>query len=247
MSAAGKTAIVTGASSGIGAATALRLADEGFEVVLGARRMDRLQEVADRCGGRALALDVTDPSSVERFASEIDEAHVLVNNAGLASGLEPVAELSEERVRNMWETNVMGLLHVTQAFMGKLEGSGEGHIVNVSSIAAFETYRGGAGYTAAKHAGRAITRTLRLELLGRPVRVTEIDPGHVETEFALVRFDGAAERAADLYRGFVPLSPEDVADCIAWAVTRPPHVNVDEIVVRSISQATAADIAREPG
>jgi hypothetical protein len=112
----------------------------------------------------------------------------------------------------------------------------------VSSIAAFETYRGGAGYTAAKHAGRAITRTLRLELLGRPVRVTEIDPGHVETEFALVRFDGDAERAADLYRGFVPLSPEDVADCIAWAVTRPPHVNVDEIVVRSISQATAADI-----
>jgi NADP-dependent 3-hydroxy acid dehydrogenase YdfG len=170
----------------------------------------------------------------------------LVNNAGLASGLQHVAEIEDERVETMWETNVMGLLRVTRALLPDLEESGDGHIVNVGSIAGFETYRGGAGYTASKHAVRAITRTLRLELVGRPVRVTEVAPGHVATEFALVRFEGDERKAAATYEGFTPLAPEDVADCIAWAVTRPTNVNVDEIVVRARAQASATVIAREP-
>jgi NADP-dependent 3-hydroxy acid dehydrogenase YdfG len=239
-----RVAIVTGASSGIGAATAERLAREGFEVVLGARRMDRLEEVAARCGGRALQLDVADPRSVDAFASEIDAVSVLVNNAGLASGLEPVEELDLRRLETMWAINVAGLVRVTQALLARIEESGDGHIVNVSSIAGFETYPGGGGYTASKHAVRALTRTLRLELVGRPVRVTDISPGHVRTEFARVRFDGDTARAEEVYEGFDPLAPEDVADCIAWAVTRPSNVNIDEIVVRARAQAAATVIAR---
>ncbi|MGH2730291.1 MAG: SDR family NAD(P)-dependent oxidoreductase [Actinomycetota bacterium] len=239
-------AVVTGASSGIGAATALRLAKEGFDVILGARRVDRLEDVAARCGGRALALDVTDPASVDAFASAVDHVSVLVNNAGLASGFETVAELSEDRVETMWATNVLGLLRVTRALLPKIEESGAGHIVNLGSIAGFETYPGGAGYTASKHAVRAITRTLRLELLGKPIRVTEVAPGLVETEFSVVRFDGDAERAKKPYEGITPLTAEDIADCIAWAVTRPPHVNIDEIVVRPIAQAGATLVARRP-
>jgi NADP-dependent 3-hydroxy acid dehydrogenase YdfG len=238
-------AVVTGASSGIGAATAVRLAREGFEVVLGARRLDRLRALASDCGGRALELDVTDAGSVSAFAELVPDARVLVNNAGLASGLQPVAELEDERVASMWDTNVMGLLRVTRALLPSLEASGDGHVVNVGSIAGFETYPGGAGYTASKHAVRAITRTLRLELVGRPLRVTEVAPGHVATEFALVRFDGDEQRAARTYEGFAPLSPDDVADCIVWAVTRPSNVNVDEIVVRARAQASATVIARE--
>jgi NADP-dependent 3-hydroxy acid dehydrogenase YdfG len=162
----------------------------------------------------------------------------------LASGLEEVRELDEKRIRQMWETNVMGLVRVTQALLDRIIASGDGHVVNVSSIAGFETYPGGAGYTASKHAVRAITRTLRQEVVGQPVRVTEISPGHVNTEFALVRFDQDAKKAAQTYEGFTPLSAEDVADCIAWAVTRPSNVNIDEIVVRSRAQATATLIAR---
>ncbi len=238
-------AVITGASSGIGAATGLRLAEEGFEVVLGARRLDRLTEIAERAGGRALELDVTDDASVQAFAEACSGARVLVNNAGLASGLEEVQELSEERVRLMWETNVMGLLRMTQALLGSLEGSGNGHIVNIGSIAAFEVYPGGGGYTASKHASRALTRTLRQELVGRPVRITEINPGHVSTEFALVRFDQDSERSEQMYEGFDPLSAEDIADCVAWAVTRPDNVNVDEVVLRARAQATATLIARD--
>jgi NADP-dependent 3-hydroxy acid dehydrogenase YdfG len=238
------TAVITGASSGIGAATALRLAEEGFSVVLGARRVDRLEEVAERCGGRALVLDVTDPSSVARFADEVPEVNVLVNNAGGALGVDPVEELSEERSRIMWDTNVMGVVRMTKALLPKLEASGAGHVINMGSIAGFETYRGGGGYTAAKHAARAVTRTLRLELLGRPVRVTEIAPGLVETEFSLVRFGGDNERAAKPYEGITPLTAEDIADCVAWAATRPPHVNIDEIVVRPTAQATATEVDR---
>lgn len=237
-------AVVTGASSGIGAATALRLAKEGFDVVLGARRGDRLQDVAARCGGRALPLDVTDPSSVEDFAGKIQEVSVLINNAGLASGFERIEDLSDERVAIMWETNVVGLLRVTRVLLPKIEASGAGHIVNIGSIAGFESYPGGAGYTASKHAVRAITRTLRLELLGKPIRVTEVDPGLVETEFSVVRFDGDVELAKKPYEGIQPLTAEDIADCVAWAVTRPLHVNIDEIVVRPIAQATATLIAR---
>jgi NADP-dependent 3-hydroxy acid dehydrogenase YdfG len=239
-----RVAVVTGASSGIGAATAVRLAKEGFELVLGARRKEKLKEVAAQCGGRALSLDVTDDDSVMQFAAAIDRADVLVNNAGLASGLETVAEIDLNRVRNMWETNVAGLLRVTQAFLDKLEASGAGHIVNLGSIAGFEVYPGGAGYTASKHAVRAINRTLRIELLGKPIRVTEVAPGLVETEFSLVRFDGDREKAAQPYEGLTPLTGEDIADCIAWAVTRPPHVNIDEIVVRPLAQASATDFAR---
>ena len=244
-SAHAKTAVVTGASSGIGAATAVRLAQEGFGVVLGARRIDRLEEIAERCGGRALQLDVTDLSSVRRFADAVDEVHVLVNNAGLASGLDPVVELDEGHVRDMWETNVIGLLRMTQALLQKLENSGAGHIVNLGSIAGFETYVGGAGYTASKHAVRAITQTLRKELLGKPIRVTEISPGLVETEFSIVRFDGDEGAAKKVYEGLKPLTGEDIADCIAWAVTRPAHVDIDEIVVRPISQATATMVHRD--
>lgn len=239
-----RIAVVTGASSGIGAATAERLAAEGFEVVLGARRMEELQAVARRAGGRALPLDVTDQTSVDAFSEEVPDASVLVNNAGLARGLEAVAELPEENIRTMWETNVMGLVRVTQAFVAKLEASGDGHIVNVGSIAGFETYPGGGGYTASKHAVRALTRTLRIELLGKPIRVTEIAPGLVETGFSKVRFDGDPELSGAPYRGIEPLTGHDIADCVAWAVTRPPHVNVDEIVVRPRAQATARDVFR---
>jgi NADP-dependent 3-hydroxy acid dehydrogenase YdfG len=237
-------AVITGASSGIGAASALRLAEEGFDVVLGARRVDKLEEIAARAGGRAHALDVTDADSVTSFAQACAGARVLVNNAGLASGMEPVEELSEERVRLMWETNVLGLLRMTQALLGTIEASGNGHIVNIGSIAAFEVYPGGGGYTASKHAGRALTRTLRQELVGRPIRITEINPGHVSTEFSLVRFDQDPERSKQLYEGFTPLAAEDIADCVAWAVTRPDNVNIDEIVLRSRAQATATLIAR---
>ncbi len=240
-----RTAVITGASSGIGEATARRLAKDGFEVILGARRMERLQEVARETGGRALHLDVTDASSVERFVAEVTSINVLVNNAGLASGMQPISQLSDERVEAMWETNVAGLLRVTRLLLPNLIASGAGHIVNLGSIAGFETYRGGAGYTASKHAVRAISRTLRLELLGQPVRVTEIEPGLVQTEFSLVRFDGDEEQAAKPYVGITPLTGDDIADCIAWAVTRPAHVNIDEIVVRPLAQASAMVIARD--
>ena len=240
-----RTAIVTGASAGIGAATALRLADEGFDVILGARRLERIEELASRCGGRALRLDVTDAGSVDEFATQIERADVLVNNAGLARGLEPVAELIDDNVEEMFRTNVLGLIRVTRALLPKLEAGGNGHVVNVGSIAGFETYPGGGGYTASKHAVRAITQTLRKELLGRPIRVSEVNPGLVETEFSLVRFGGDAERAKKPYEGLTPLVAEDIADCIAFVVTRPPHVNIDEIVVKPVAQATATMLHRE--
>lgn len=238
-------AVITGASAGIGAATSVRLADEGFEVVLGARRLDRVEEIARRCEGRAAALDVTDAGSIDEFVAGIQKVDVLVNNAGLASGLQPIAESEDERLEAMWETNVLGLLRITRALLPKLEEAPAGHIVNLGSIAGFEVYRGGGGYTASKHAVRAISRTLRLELLGTRVRVTEVAPGMVETEFSLVRFDGDEDKANKVYEGVTPLTADDIADCIAWAVTRPPHVNIDEIVVRPVAQASATEVARE--
>lgn len=238
---------MTGASSGIGAATAERLAHEGFEVVLGARRADRLEEVAQRSGGRAETLDVTDRGSVERFVSTLEGADVLVNNAGGAVGMEPIAEISDEDIATMWATNVGGLVRMTRSLLPLLEASGNGHIVNIGSIAGFETYPGGGGYTAAKHAVRAITRTLRIELLGRPIRVTEVAPGLVATEFSTVRFRGDSNKASGVYKGMTPLAPDDVADCVAWAVTRPRHVDIDEIVIRPVDQASATDVARSNG
>lgn len=240
-----RVAVVTGASSGIGAATARALAEAGFSVVVGARRMDRLKEVAGSIGARAIELDVTDASSVRAFAEQVPEARILVNNAGGARSRDHIADSDPEDFRWMFDVNVLGTLRVTQAFLPALERSGNGHVVVVVSIAGFEPYLGGGGYVAAKHAERALVRTLRLELLEKPIRVTEIDPGLVTgTEFSVVRFGGDTDRAQKVYEGLTPLQPEDVAECIAWAVTRPPHVNVDEIVVRPREQASARDFFR---
>lgn len=192
-----------------------------------------------------MVLDVTDEGSVTTFCAALDVVHVLVNNAGLASGFGPLADIEEDRVRVMWETNVMGLLRMTQKLLPKIDASGNGHIVNIGSTAAIETYPGGGGYTASKFAVTAITETLRKELLGKPVRVTQINPGLVETEFSVVRFDGDRDQARKPYEGLEPLVAEDVADCIAWAVTRPPHVNIDQIVVRPRAQATSTMVHRE--
>lgn len=230
---------MTGASAGIGAATARGLAAAGFHVVLGARRADRLAELADEVDGTALPLDVTDLASVERFCTAVENCRVLVNNAGGARGLDPVATADEDDYRWMWETNVLGTLRMTKALLPKLIDSGDGHIVTVTSIAAFEAYDNGSGYTSAKHAQSALHRTLRGELLGKPVRVTEVLPGMVETDFSVNRFDGDAERADAVYRGMTPLTAVDVADVITFAVTRPSHVNLDQIVLKPRDQASA--------
>jgi NADP-dependent 3-hydroxy acid dehydrogenase YdfG len=240
-----KTAVVTGASSGIGAATARALAADGFRVVVGARRLDRLAAVAEEIGGEAIALDVTDPTSVEGFVAAVASADVLVNNAGGALGLDRLEEAKEERWRWMFEANVMGTMRMIRALLPKLIASGDGHIVTVTSIAAFEAYRGGSGYSAAKHAQRAALRTLRLELLGQPIRLTEIAPGMVETEFSLVRFGGDRDAADRVYEGIEPLRAEDVAESIRWAIAQPEHVNVDEIVLRPRAQATATEVHRQ--
>jgi len=238
------TAVVTGASSGIGAATAARLAAEGWDVVVGARRVDRLREVAEPIGARALPLDVTDPASVAAFCDEVPACSLLVNNAGGARGLEPVAEADEEAWQWMFEANVLGLARVTKALLPRLVASGDGHVVVVGSIAGLEAYPGGGGYNAAKFGAHAVTRVLRLELLGQPVRVTEIDPGMVDTEFSTVRFGGDAARAAQVYEGMTPLSADDIADCIVWAATRPSHVNIDQIVVLPRDQAGPGRVHR---
>lgn len=240
----GKIAVVTGASSGFGAATARALHAQGFGLVLGARRLDRLGAVAAPLGARAVRLDVTDPASVSAFCDGIDAVHLLVNNAGAALGLDRVEDAVEQRWEDMFELNVMGVLRMTRALLPKLVASGDGHIVNIGSTAARETYPGGGGYTASKHALRALSQTLRMELLGKPVRVTEIDPGLAETEFSRVRFDGDEARAKAVYQGLTPLSADDVADCVAWVATRPSHVNIDEIVVRPRDQATSTMVHR---
>src|SRR5713101_2833303 len=249
MATSDRVAIVTGASSGIGEATARALAGAGFAVVLGARREDRLMAVARELGGRGLPLDVRDPASIEAFVgaitAEYGQVEILVNNAGLAAGLQPVAEGSDDDWVQMMETNVLGVLRLTKAMLPLLRRAPRSHIVNLGSVAGFEVYPGGVGYTASKHAVRAVTRTLRLELVGEPIRVSEIEPGMVETEFSLVRFKGDQQRAAAVYQGMKPLTGADVADCIVWAVTRPPHVNIDEMVVRPIAQAITRDVARK--
>lgn len=239
-----RIAVVTGASSGIGEATARRLRAEGFEVLMGARRTDRLRVIAQETGARWAPLDVTDQKSVDEFCAAIQECNVLVNNAGGAKGLTTLAQADDEHWRWMYETNVLGLMRMTRALLPALERSGDGHIVNIGSIAGIETYEGGSGYTAVKHAVRAITETLRLELLGKPIRVTEILPGLVETEFSLVRFEGDEMRAKKIYEGLTPLAADDIADCIAWATTRPSHVNIDSIVVKPRDQARATRVHR---
>ncbi|MGC4769367.1 SDR family NAD(P)-dependent oxidoreductase [Micromonospora sp. DT44] len=248
-------AIVTGASSGIGAATARRLAAEGFHVLAAARRVDRLAELVAEIGAAggqatAVACDVTSDESVAGLAEAAARAPgpvtLLVNNAGGARGLDPVESGSLDDWQWMYDVNVLGTLRVTQALLPALEASGSGTIVVVSSTAGLTVYEGGGGYTAAKHAQTAIAGTLRLELCGRPLRVIEIDPGMVQTEeFGLVRFGGDADRAAAVYAGVPgPLVAEDVADCIAWCATRPEHVNVDRLVVRPRAQAAQHKVHR---
>ncbi|HUZ19908.1 MAG TPA: SDR family NAD(P)-dependent oxidoreductase [Acidimicrobiales bacterium] len=239
-------AVVTGASSGIGAATARALAEAGFRIVLGARRLDRLAEVAASIGDGAsfAALDVTDPESVVRFCDGVEECRLLVNNAGGAIGLERLEETKEADWTWMYEANVLGVMRMTKALLPKLIASGDGQIVTLGSVAAFDPYVGGAGYCAAKAGVRAVMDVLRLELLGQPVRLTEVDPGMVETEFSLVRFRGDEGRATDLYAGMTPLTGEDVADCIAFAATRPSHVDIDQMIIRPRDQARVGVVHR---
>jgi NADP-dependent 3-hydroxy acid dehydrogenase YdfG len=240
------TAVVTGASSGIGEATARRLAQEGFQVVVAARRRDRLDKLSEEIGARAVTLDVTSDESVAAFAQEVGACNVLVNNAGGAFGLDPVAEADVEEWRRMFDVNVLGVVRVTKALLPRLVESGQGHIVVMSSTAGRIVYEGGGGYTAAKHGTTAVAETLRLELNGQPVRVSEIAPGMVATpEFSLVRFGGDAEKAAGIYRGVdQPLTAEDIADCVAWCVTRPPHVDIDLLVVKPLAQAAQHKVHR---
>jgi NADP-dependent 3-hydroxy acid dehydrogenase YdfG len=240
-------AVVTGASSGIGAATARRLADEGFSVVAAARRVDRLDALAaSHPGIRAVALDVTSPSSVASLVAEVPEVDVLVNNAGGAIGMETVETADPADWQAMYDTNVLGVLRVTQALLPALERGRGGHVVVTGSIAGHLVYEGGGGYTVAKHGATALVETLRLELNGRPIRVTEVAPGMVATEeFSLVRFRGDAAAAGRVYAGVAsPLTAADIADCIAFVVTRPPHVNVDLLVVKPLAQAAPHKVAR---
>ncbi len=241
-----RVAVVTGASAGIGAATARTLAAHGFHVVCAARRADRIAALAREIGGTAIVTDVADGAAVDALARSLDRVDVLVNNAGGAKGLEPVAEADVEHWRWMWETNVLGTLRVTRALLPKLIESGDGLIVTVTSIAALEVYDGGSGYTSAKHAQGAVHRTLRGELLGKPVRLTEIAPGAVETEFSLVRFGGDQQRADAVYAGITPLVAADVAEVIGFVASRPSHVNLDQIVIRPRDQVSATRMANRP-
>ena len=234
-----KVALITGASSGIGEATVRALAAAGFETVSAARRVERCERLAAEVGGRALALDVTDPGSVERLAAELPVVDVIVHSAGGALGLEPVAEADEERWRQMFESNVLGVARVTKALLPALRRGIDPSIVIIGSIAGVEVYEGGGGYTVAKHGAHAVAGTLRLELHRDGIRVTEIAPGMVETEFSLVRFDGDAERAAGVYEGLDPLTADDVAELIVFCVTRPGRVDIDYVSVMPTAQATA--------
>ncbi|CPR11729.1 oxidoreductase [Mycobacterium bohemicum DSM 44277] len=243
-----RVAVVTGASSGIGEATARNLAAQGFHVVAVARRADRIEALAREIGGTAIAADVTDDAAVTALADKLTRVDVLVNNAGGARGLEPVADADLEHWRWMWETNVLGTLRVTRALLPKLIESGDGLIVTVTSVAALEVYDGGSGYTAAKHAQGALHRTLRGELLGKPVRLTEIAPGAVETEFSVLRFGGDQQRADSVYTGITPLVAADVAEVIGFVASRPSHVDLDLIVMKPRDQASATRFnRRDPG
>ena len=237
---AGKTAIVTGASSGIGRATARALAEAGVRVAGGARRVERLETEI------ALPLDVTDPASSERFVAEAVERlgglDILFNNAGLALGRAPFDESNEEDEATVFGVNVTGLVRMTRLCLPHFHDWG--HIVSMGSVAGRQAYPGGATYVAAKFAERGFTYALREDLLGRPIRITTVDAGLVETEFSLVRFKGDAEQAAAVYQGVDAMSAEDIADCVLFALTRPWHVNVDEIVVKARDQASGARVHR---
>ncbi|GAB17479.1 putative oxidoreductase [Gordonia effusa NBRC 100432] len=233
-----KVAVVTGASSGIGEATARLLAAQGYHVVVGARRLDRIQKLADEIGGSGYSLDVTDERSVTDFIAKLDRVDVLVNNAGGAKGVRSVADADLDEWRWMWETNVLGTLRLTKGLLPALIASGDGLIVTITSVAALEAYDNGAGYTSAKHAQALLHRTLRLELLGQPVRLTEIAPGMVETEFSLVRL-GDQAKADAIYQGLTPLTADDIAEVVGFVASRPAHVNLDQIVIKPRDQANA--------
>ena len=237
----GKTAIVTGASSGIGRATARALADRGVRVAGGARRVDRLETEI------ALELDVRDPASAERFVNDAVEQlggiDILFNNAGLALGRYPFDQSNEEDESAVFNTNVNGLVRMTRLCLPHIRDGG--HIVNMGSVAGRQAYENGATYVASKFAVRGFHYALREDLLGRPIRLTTVDGGLVETEFSVVRFKGDAETAAAVYQGIDALQAEDIADCVLWAVTRPWHMNVDEIVVKARNQASGGRILRD--
>ena len=244
-------AVVTGASSGIGAATARRLAAEGHHVVCAARRADRVEALAAEIDGTAVTCDVTDAASVAGLAEVVTglaggRLDVLVNNAGGAFGSAPVAEADADQWRAMYEVNVIGLMQVTRALLPALLTAEAGIIVNVGSTAGRVAYEGGGGYTAAKHGTQVVNETLRLELFDKPVRVTEIAPGMVKTEeFSKVRFGGDQEKADQVYAGVAdPLVAEDVADAITWMATRPAHVSIDELVIRPKAQAAQHKVHR---
>ncbi|PFG35993.1 NADP-dependent 3-hydroxy acid dehydrogenase YdfG [Flavimobilis soli] len=244
-------AVVTGASSGIGRATVVLLRSIGWDVYAVARRADRLAELAEETGAVPVVADLTDDTAVAAAVEKITAegpVHALVNNAGGALGVDRVAEADVERWQRMYDTNVLGTLRVTKALLPALRASGRGDVVVLTSTAGHDTYPGGAGYVAAKHAERIIANTLRLELVGEPVRVIEIAPGMVHTEeFSLNRYDGDAEAASRVYAGVAePLLAEDVADAIVWTLTRPHHVNVDSLIIRPRAQASNTVVAREP-
>ena len=237
----GKTAIVTGASSGIGAATARALAASGARVAGGARRTELLETEV------ALELDVTDPAGCERFVEEavraLDGLDILVNNAGLALGRDPFDESTEQDERAVLDTNVNAVLRVTRLCLPHLRDGG--HIVNIGSIAGRQPYENAAVYVTSKYAMRGFTYALREDLLGRPIHLTTVDPGLVETNFSRVRFRGDEERATAVYANVEPLRPEDVAECVVFAVTRPPHVNIDELVIKALAQSSAVRVVRQ--
>jgi 3-hydroxy acid dehydrogenase/malonic semialdehyde reductase len=247
-------AVITGATSGIGKSTAVLLARSGYDIFIGGRRADRLEAVRQECEAagaqaRACVHDVRDNAGSEAFVDAVQAAFgridVLVNNAGLARGLTQIAEQSDETPwQEMIDTNVMGLLRMTRLIVPHMIAQAGGHIVNIGSTAAHEAYAGGAVYAATKHAVRAITTALRLELLGQPIRVTEIDPGMVETDFSRVRFFGDEARAQSVYEGVTPLTADDIADVILFAVTRKPHVNIDMLILRPRDQGSQGAVAR---
>ena len=255
MAAPFRTVLITGASAGIGAACARAFAAHGARLVLTARRVERLEalaaELRDAHGAESLPLelDVRDAAAVERALSGLPagwaEVDVLVNNAGMGRGLDKLHEGDPAEWDEMVDTNVKGLLYVTRALTPGMVARGRGHVVNLGSVAGHEVYPGGAVYCATKHAVGAITRALRMDLLGTGVRVSTVDPGMVETEFSVVRFRGDEAKAKNVYRGMTPLTPDDIADAVLWCATRPPHVNIDEIILKPTDQASATMVHRK--
>ncbi len=253
----GRTVVITGASAGIGAACARAFAAAGARLFLAARRTERLEELArelsDAYGTEShlLALDVRELGIVTQLLTQLPaewaEIDVLVNNAGMGRGLDPLQEGNPADWDEMIDTNVKGLLYVTRAVLPGMIERGRGHVINLGSVAGHEVYPGGGVYCATKHAVDAITRGLRMDLLGTPIRVSTVDPGLVETEFSVVRFRGDEERATRVYQGYQPLTPDDIADAVLYCATRPPHVNIDQIILKPVAQASAMLVAKEQG